>query len=135
MASFDKCGNCGAPVEMSADGRTIRCDFCGAGQAKAVDPGMLAASLRAEGGSVEHLFEALASKLAKELPDISRVHRSGGFFSAKRIEAVEVALDNQLFSLKRDGGRIVALQCEVVRGIVVNTEPLPVDQWLQALCA
>lgn len=135
MTDFDKCGNCGAPVQLAADGRTIRCDYCGAGQAQAIDPGLLAASLRAEGGSVERLFESLAEKLASELPELARVERRGGFFSAKRIEAVEVALTDRLFTLRREGGRVVASRGEMVRGIVVKTETLAVDAWLDALCA
>jgi hypothetical protein len=135
MTSFNKCGNCGAPVELSADGRSIRCDFCGAGQTRAVDPGLLAASLRAEGGSTEHLFDALATKLATQLPDLARVERSGGFFSAKRIEVVEVAMGDLLFALRREGTRVVATRGETVRGIVVKTEPMAVDAWVEALCA
>jgi hypothetical protein len=134
MTSFEKCGNCGAPVQLSADGRTIRCDYCGAGQAQAIDPGMLAASLRVEGGSVEHLFESLANKLAAQLPDLARVERSGGFFSAKRIEAVEIACADRLFALRRQGRGIVATYGEMVRGIVVKTEPLEIDAWIHALC-
>jgi hypothetical protein len=135
MTSFDKCGNCGAPVQLSADGRTIHCDYCGAGQAQAVDPGMLAASLHVEGGSVERLFETLADKLAAQLPDLARVERSGGFFSAKRIEAVEIAFSDRVFMLRRDGRRVIATHGETVRGIVMKTETMEIDAWLNALCA
>jgi hypothetical protein len=134
MPSFEKCPNCGAPLEASADGRSVLCSYCGAGEARSVDPGRLAASLRAETGSVTQLFESLAARFAGELPDLTRVETSGGFLSAKRVDAFEVGFAGEVFRMSRGNGRIVAERSEVVRGIAVKTEPVPVDGWLHALC-
>ena len=134
MPSFEKCPNCGAPLETSTDGRSVLCPYCGAGEARSVDPGQLAASLRAETGSLAQLFESLAARFAGELPDITRVETSGGFLSSKRVDAFEVAFASEIFRMSRGSGRIVAERSEVVRGIALKTESVPVDAWLHALC-
>jgi hypothetical protein len=134
MPSFEKCPNCGAPLESSADGRSVQCSYCGAGEARSVDPGRLAASLRAETGSLVQLFESLAARFAGELPDLTRVETAGGFLSAKRILAFEVGFPDATFRMSRGSGRIVAERSEVVRGIALKTEPVPVDAWLHRLC-
>jgi hypothetical protein len=135
MASFEKCGSCGAPLHTSKDGRSVDCEYCGAGATREVDPVALATALRAEGGSQEQLLGGLASKLADSLPDLARVERSGGFLSPKRIELLEVTIHNEVFSLKRQGTAFVPGRREVVRGIVVKTEELDADRWLDGLCA
>ena len=121
-------------MEASADGRSVRCPYCGANDRRAVDPGRLAASLRAETHSLEHLFESLAQRFAGELPDLTRVETRGGFLSSRRVEAFEVGFANELFRMTRGSGRIVAERSEVVRGIALKTEAVPVDEWLRALC-
>jgi hypothetical protein len=134
MPPFEKCSNCGAPLESSADGRSIRCVYCGANDNRAVDPGQLVASLRAEAHNLDQLFESLAARFASDLRELTRVETSGGFLSAKRVLAFEVAFPNQLFRMKRGNGRIVAETSEVVRGIALKTELVAADAWLRALC-
>jgi hypothetical protein len=112
----------------------LSCDYCGVGQVREVDPAALARSLRDLGGSVETLFETLADRLARELPDLTRIERRGGLFSAKKIESVELGFPDHVFKIRREGGRLCASRAEVVRGIVVKTETLPADTWLEALC-
>jgi hypothetical protein len=131
---FEKCPNCGAPVESSADGRAVRCPYCGAGEARAIDPGALAASLRGEARSVHDLYEALARRLAEGFPERTVVRRSGGLFSAKRVEELELTLDGAVFRMKRHGPGVLAERAEIVRGITVKTELLPVEVWVQSLC-
>jgi hypothetical protein len=135
MPSFEKCSNCGAPLESSADGRSVGCAYCGANDRQAVDPGRLAASLRAETRDLDHLFESLAARFERDLRDLTRVETKGGFLSAKRILAFEVAFPNQVFRMTRGNGRIVAETSEVVRGIALKTHLVAADAWLHALCA
>jgi hypothetical protein len=134
MPAFEKCSNCGAPLEASGDGRSVSCQYCGVSDSRAVDPGQLVASLRAETKSLDQLFESLAARFARDLPELARVERSGGFLSAKRVDAFEVAFPNQLFRMKRGNGRIVAETAEIVRGIALKTELVAADAWLRALC-
>jgi hypothetical protein len=134
MASFEKCRNCGAPLDAAADGRSVQCAYCGARETRTVDPARLAEALRAEAGSAVGLFETLAERLEREMPDLARVERRGGFLSSKRVESVEIGLGGSVFKLRRDGSRVVAERGEVVRGIVLKTEVVAVDEWLQSLC-
>jgi hypothetical protein len=134
MASFEKCPNCGAPLESSPDGRRVLCGYCGAGQSQAIDPVRLVASLRAETHSLDQLFESLAQRFAGELPDLTRVETSGGFFSSKRIQCLEITFPDHLFRMKRGSGRITTEKVEIVRGIALKTEVVATDTWLQALC-
>ncbi len=131
--TFEKCSNCGAPVEVSSDGRSVHCPYCGVGGARGVDPGKLAASLRAEARNAEQLYQGLATRLADEFPDFTRVETSGGLFTSKRVESFEVTLDDAMFRMRRSGRGVVAERSEVVRGIAVKTEPLPIDAWVEAL--
>ena len=134
MASFEKCRNCGAPLDAAADGRSVQCAYCGAGEARAVDPARLAEALRADAGSTVQLFETLAERLGREMPDLARVERRGGFLTSKRVESVEVGLAGSVFRLRRDGSRVIAERGEVVRGIVLKTDVVGVDEWLRSLC-
>ena len=133
MASFEKCRNCGAPLDSAADGRSVHCAYCGAAETRAVDPARLAAALRSDSGSAMQLFESLADRLGAELPDVARVERRGGFLSAKRVESVEVGLSGRVFRLRREGSGVAAEFSEVVRGIVLKTESVPMDVWLESL--
>jgi hypothetical protein len=134
MSAFEKCSNCGAPLEGSGDGRSVGCPYCGANDSRAVDPGRLVASLRAEAQSLDQLFESLAARFAGDLGELTRVETSGGFLSAKRVRAFEITFPNQLFRMKRGSGRIVAEKSEIVRGIALKTEQVAADAWLHALC-
>jgi hypothetical protein len=131
---FEKCPNCGAPIQSSADGRVVHCPYCGAGGSRQVDPTALARSLRAETGSVEELCEILARRLVEAFPERTVVRRGGGLFSKKRLEELQLTLDGTVFVMKRHGNGVVASRVEVVRGITLKTEALPVDIWVQALC-
>lgn len=132
--SFESCANCGAPIEVAADGRSAGCPYCGARERRMVDPALLANALRAEFQHLDQFFEALAERLARSFPAETRVRRGGGFLSKKRLEALEVALDAELFELKREQRGVVARRAQVVRGITVKTEELAMDAWVQALC-
>jgi hypothetical protein len=134
MPPFEKCSNCGAPLESSADGRSVKCNYCGANDSRAVDPGRLVASLRAETATLDQLFLSLAARFASDLPELTRVETSGGFLSAKRVDAFEVAFPSLLFRMKRGKGRIVAETSELVRGIALKTNVVAADAWLQGLC-
>jgi len=132
---FGKCGNCGAPLQTSADGRELSCAYCGVSERRAVDPARLFSALRAEAGSAEELLQGLARRLAEAFPDLSRLEWSGGFLSAKRVVAFELTTAEARFRLCKAPHGVQAERAEVVRGIAVKTATLPVDEWLGALSA
>jgi uncharacterized Zn finger protein (UPF0148 family) len=131
---FEKCSNCGAPLESSSDGRAVRCPYCGAGGARAIDPGALAASLRSEARSVQELYETLARRFEEQFPERTVVRRSGGLFSQKRVEELVLTLDGAVFRMKRHGNGVIAERAEIVRGITLKTEILSVEVWVLSLC-
>ncbi len=132
---FEKCGNCGAPLSASEDGRGVSCAYCGASERRAVDPARLLTALRAEGESAEALLQGLARRLAEAFPDLARVEWTGGLLSAKKVAAFELDTPEARFRLTHGRHGVQAERAEVVRGITVKTVALPLDQWLGALGA
>jgi hypothetical protein len=133
--AFEKCSNCGAPLVISADGREVSCTRCGSMARRAIDPARLFSALRTEGQPTDELLNSVAKRLHEAFPDLSRVEWSGGFLSAKRLSAFELTAGNTCFRLKHASNGILAERAEVVRGIVVKTTQLPVDEWLASLSA
>ena len=95
---------------------------------------LLASSLRAEVGDLKTFTEVLATKLETALPDQTRVERKGGLFSrTKRVRHISVDLGQKRFELEAHDGRVQPARCNVVRGIVLKTEPVPLDEWIDDL--
>ena len=96
---------------------------------------LLASSLRADAGDLKAFTEALAVKLEGALPNQTRVERksSGLFSKVKQVHHLSVDMGDQRFELTADGGRVQATRCKAVRGIVLKTESLPLDQWIDEL--
>ncbi len=100
------------------------------------DPGfeLLAASLRADSGDLHAFTEALASKLEGALPGQTRVERKGGMFSReKKVHRIAVDLGDRQYQLDAEAGRVSPRLAKVVRGIVLKTEEVPLDQWIDDL--
>ena len=79
--------------------------------------------------------EVLADKLEHALrgESSSSVVRCGGFPRRKRVARIEVALgDNRYTVVVRQG--VLETRCaKAVRGVVLKTEELPLNGWLEAL--
>lgn len=96
---------------------------------------LLASSLRADAGDLGAFMEALATKLEGALPQQTVVQRkSEGLFSKrKRVQRISVDMGDQRYELASDGGRVEATCCKAVRGIVLKTEQVPLDEWIDRL--
>lgn len=96
---------------------------------------MLAAALRADMSDLNTFVEVLAGKVESALPGRVTVERRGGglFSREKRVHRIEINLDNNRYALVADRGRILARRSSVVRGIVLKTEDLPLDSWINML--
>src|SRR3954464_14948000 len=103
--------------------------------ADAPDLDLLAASLRADATDTAAFLEALAARLQGALPGQVDVQRKGGLFGGKRVRRIEVRLGDTRYEIEGDGGQPTARRRNVVRGIALKTEELPVDAWLEALSA
>ena len=100
------------------------------------DPGfeLVAASLRADATDLAAFVEALAVKLEGALPDSVRVERRGGLFSReKRVRRISVVLADTRYDLERDDGSLRTSRSSEVRGIVIKSEPVDLDAWIEAL--
>jgi hypothetical protein len=96
---------------------------------------LLASSLRAETGDLKAFTEALATKLEGALPAQTRVERKGGglFSKEKRVHHISVDMGDYRYELTADSGRLEPTRCKAVRGIVLKTERLPLDEWIDDL--
>lgn len=102
-------------------------------QALQVD--VLACSLRMDKNESGDLLEHLATKLSQALPDECEVTRGGWFLSAtKPVTELSIKLDDAGYSIQREKrGSITARKMKIVRGVVLKTEELPVEKWIEEL--
>jgi hypothetical protein len=101
------------------------------------DPGfdLVAASLRADTTDLNAFVEALAVKLEGALPDSVKVDRKGGglLSRGKRVRRISIGMDEARYDLERVGESIQTSRCNEVRGIVIKSERLGLDEWIDAL--
>ena len=96
---------------------------------------LVASSLRADAGDLKSFTEALATKLEGALPAQTTVERKGGglFSKEKRVHRIDVDMGDTRYQLTAEGGRVEPRRCKVVRGVVLKTEPLPLEEWIDQL--
>jgi len=96
---------------------------------------LLAASLRASSSDLETFVKVLAGKLEEALPGKARVERRAARFLSKetRVERVECQLGDRRYLLAAHRGAVETRCATVVRGIVLKSEQLPLDAWIDAL--
>jgi hypothetical protein len=100
-----------------------------------VDFDLVAASLRADEGDLAVFVESLATKLEGALPRRTQVRRRRrGFLSKEQqVEEIAVELGDDRYVLRYDGRDVDTRCAKAVRGVVLKTEPLPLDRWIDAL--
>jgi hypothetical protein len=99
-----------------------------------IDVELVAASLRASSVDVKGFVEALADKLEAALPGRVQVERKSTRFLAKekRVTTIQCQLGDMRYVLSmRDG--LEARRAKTVRGVVLKSEALPFEGWLDAL--
>jgi hypothetical protein len=96
---------------------------------------LFAASLRADKNDLKTFLDALAVKLEGSLPDHTRVIRQGSFFSRERsVKEIAVSLGEYQYRISREKqGFLMAVREHMVRGIVLKTEQITIDQWIDGL--
>jgi hypothetical protein len=96
----------------------------------------LAASLRASSGDLETFVTVLAGKLEQALPGRVGIERRAARFLSKkkRVERIEVELGERRYILLARDAEVETRRAKAVRGVVLNSEELSLDAWLQALC-
>ena len=98
---------------------------------------MLAASLRADSTDNKAFLEALATKLSGSLPNQTSVTRHSSIFSREHpVKEITVVIGDYQYHIGREKqGPIVTQRAKVVRGIVLKTEQIPVEQWINELAS
>lgn len=96
---------------------------------------LLASSLRADTTDLVAFTEVLASKLEGALPSQTVVQRkSAGFLSRnKRVSSISVDMGDQRFDLLANGSRLEPRLSKVVRNIVLKSDVVPLDLWIDRL--
>ena len=83
-------------------------------------------------GDHEELVEFLAGGLARTLPHAVRVHRRG-LAAWSRVTSVEVLLGQRQYEVHLRHGRLETVLAQVVGGVVLRHDRLPVDSWIEGL--
>lgn len=96
---------------------------------------LLAASLRADTTDLKAFLEALAVKLEGAMPDNTVVARQNKLFSREHpVREILITLDEYQYRISHEQqGPLLAQRAKVVRGIVLKTDQLSMDQWIGEL--
>jgi hypothetical protein len=96
---------------------------------------LLAASLRASSGDLATFVEVLADKLEQALPGRVTVERRPvkRFSKDRRVARIELALGDNRYVAISQGGALETRCARSVRGVVLKTEELPLEAWLETL--
>lgn len=98
-------------------------------QALQVD--ILAAALQMDYGESGDLLEFLAKKLEQSLPQNTIVTRGGGFLSKRLVNEITVRFDDYHYQVSRSRSGFTAKVMKLVRGVVLKTTEVPVEQWTE----
>ena len=98
---------------------------------------LYAASLRADYTDTGAFLEALAAKFEGALPSHTKVTRHAGLFSRERpVREIVVTLGEFQYRIGRERqGPLLAHRSHFVRGIVLSSEQVPVEQWIEEVAA
>lgn len=96
---------------------------------------LLAGSLRASSADLTTFVEVLGDKLEQALPRRVKVDRRAvrPLSRRRRVTRIEVSFGDQRYLLGVDHGTIDTRLAKAVRGVVLKSEPLSLDAWIDGL--
>ncbi|MBW4518773.1 MAG: hypothetical protein KME16_03600 [Scytolyngbya sp. HA4215-MV1] len=96
---------------------------------------VLAAALRLDHQETRDLLEFLAQKLEQSLPQATTVTRNRSFFAKEHpVKEILVRFDDYHYQIIREKhGSLSAKVLKVVRGVVLKTTEISVDQWTEEI--
>ena len=112
----------------TGDGRSYACQFCNARAVVAVDGGQIAAGMRLDLGNVDAFMGQLASTLHAGFAECTRIQAYGA-----HVQSIDVNLDPDGFSIRREPSGVVAQHKKMVRGVALKTTTVPVEKWVELL--
>ena len=94
---------------------------------------LYAASLRADYTDASAFLESLAVKFEGALPAHTKVTRHSSLFTRERpVKEIAVTLGDFQYRIGRERqGPLLAQRSHFVRGIVLSSEQVPVEQWIE----
>ncbi len=94
-----------------------------------------AASLRASSGDLRTFVEVLADKLDRALPGRVKITRRAArvLSKQKHVTAIELDLGGTRYLLAAHDGAVETRCATAVRGIVLKSEAVSLDAWIDAL--
>ncbi|HEY9720453.1 MAG TPA: hypothetical protein V6D47_00455 [Oscillatoriaceae cyanobacterium] len=93
-----------------------------------------AADLRLQAEAAEETLEQLAKKLELTLPHLTTVTRGGWFFTKEKpVTELVVSFDEQRFQIVREGKHVKPRVMKAVRGVVLNTRDVSLEEWTEGL--
>jgi hypothetical protein len=115
-------------MQPGADGRLYACGFCGTKAQVGIGADQIAAGMALDMSNIETFLGHLAHQLQTAVPQQVKVAGSGA-----HVASIEVNLDPDAFTLRREGGHVVSQYKKLVRGIALKTKDLPLDEWVEKL--
>lgn len=102
---------------------------------QALEVDVLAAALRMDHQESGDLLEFLAQKLEQSLPQNTAVVRRGRFLSAEKpVQEITVCFSDYHYQIARERqGLLTAKVMKLVRGVVLKTTVIPVEQWTEEI--
>jgi hypothetical protein len=95
---------------------------------------ILATALRMDKSESKELVETLATRLQAILPESTTVERAGWMLSSNRpVKNLVVRFDDIHLGLAKDKSRVTATIMKIVRGVVLKTSEVSLDDWIKAL--
>jgi hypothetical protein len=95
---------------------------------------LVAAELRADEADLDAYVEALAVKLEGVLPTHTVVERGRqGLRGSKRVRRIETTVLDRRYTLARAADRLDARCAHVVRDVVLKSEELELEAWVERL--
>lgn len=111
-----------------ADGRTFACAYCGSRIQVAIGADQIALGMAVDLSNLEDFVAKVANALSQGFAEHTRIRASG-----RVVQAIDLSLEPDHFSLERQGAGFVAQHKKVVRGVALRTATLPLDVWFQKL--
>jgi len=98
------------------------------------DLDLVAAALRADLSDISAFVEGLATRLELALPGFVQIARTrSGFRGPKVVSRISVNCGDTRLELQRDGNNVQTVRARTSGGIVLKTEQVDIDGWLQTL--
>jgi len=95
---------------------------------------ILASALHMDKLESKELVETLATRLQTILPDSTTVERGGWILSSDRpVKKLIVRFDDLHLGLVKDKSRVTATSMKIVRGVVLKTSEVSLDDWIKTL--